>query len=78
MSMKCSLRGCPGEYEDRRIVQTRRHGNRIIVINDVPAQVCDFCGDVLLTVDTVRPTEAMERVTMSIELDDRRRREIAL
>ena len=61
MSMKCSLRGCPGEYEDRRIVQTRRHANRIIVIDDVPAEVCDFCGDVLLTVDTVRRIKQIVR-----------------
>ena len=59
--MKCSLRDCPGEYEERRIVQTERHGDRIIVINDVPAQVCDICGDVLLTVDTVRRIEEIVR-----------------
>ena len=59
--MKCSLRDCPGEYEERRIVQTERHGDRIIVINDVPAQVCDVCGDVLLTVDAVRRIEEIVR-----------------
>ena len=59
--MKCSLRDCPGDYEERRIVQTERHGDRIIVINDVPAQVCDICGDVLLTVDTVRRIEEIVR-----------------
>lgn len=59
--MKCTLRSCPGQYEERRIVQAHRHGDRITVINDVPAQVCDICGDVLLTVDTVRRIEDIVR-----------------
>jgi YgiT-type zinc finger domain-containing protein len=59
--MKCSLRDCPGEYEERRIVQAERHGDSIIVINDVPAEVCDICADVLLTIDTVRRIEEIVR-----------------
>ena len=59
--MKCSLRDCPGEYEERRIVQTELHGGKIVVINGVPAQVCSICGDVLLTVDTVRRIETIVR-----------------
>ena len=59
--MKCSFRGCPGDYEERRIVQTQRRGDSIIVINGVPAEVCDVCGDVLLTADTLRRLEAIVR-----------------
>jgi YgiT-type zinc finger domain-containing protein len=60
-NMKCSFRDCSGEYEDRRIVHTERHGDRIVVINDVPAQVCAVCGDVLFTADTVRRIEEIVR-----------------
>ena len=59
--MKCSITGCPGEYQERQILQTERHGGKIIVINDVPADVCDFCGDVLLSIDTVRRIEDIVR-----------------
>ena len=59
--MKCSFRDCSGEYEDRRIVHTERHCERIVVINDVPAEVCAVCGDVLSTSDTVRRIEAIVR-----------------
>ena len=52
--MKCSINGCPGEYEQREVVHTVRQGNRIIVIDHVPAEVCTICGDVLFTPETVR------------------------
>jgi YgiT-type zinc finger domain-containing protein len=57
--MKCSIVGCPGEYEERRIVQTVRRRGHVIVIDDVPAEVCSICGDVLLTPTTVRHIEAL-------------------
>jgi hypothetical protein len=31
--MRCSIEGCPGEYEQREVVHTVRQGNRIIVID---------------------------------------------
>lgn len=52
--MKCSIEGCPGEYDLRQIVHTVRHGEELVVIDHVPAEVCPFCGDVLLSPDTVR------------------------
>ncbi len=57
--MKCSIRSCPGEYEDKRIVQTERREGRIVVIDGVPAAVCSVCGDTLLRIDTVRRIEAI-------------------
>ncbi|HAO80497.1 MAG TPA: hypothetical protein DCQ92_16315 [Verrucomicrobia subdivision 3 bacterium] len=45
--MKCSIEGCPGEYEPRAITHTVRPGGRVVVIDHVPAEVCDVCGDVL-------------------------------
>ena len=57
--MKCTLEGCPGAYEERRIVHTVRHDDRIVVIDRVPAEVCDVCGDVLLAPETIRHIERM-------------------
>ena len=57
--MKCAVHGCPGEYEERRIVHTVRHRGQVIVIDRVPAEVCPTCGDVLLRPETVRKIEAL-------------------
>jgi YgiT-type zinc finger domain-containing protein len=61
--MKCSIDGCPGEYEQREIVHVERHGNDIMVIEHVPAEVCNVCGDVLFTPETVRQLERLQRTT---------------
>ena len=57
--MKCSIAGCPGGYEERRIVHTVRHRGQIVVIDGVPAEVCSVCGDVLLRLETVRHIEEL-------------------
>ncbi len=57
--MRCSIDGCPGEYEHREVVHTVRQGDRIIVIDHVPAEVCTICGDVLFTPETVRRIESL-------------------
>jgi YgiT-type zinc finger domain-containing protein len=59
--MKCSIEGCPGEYEEREIVHTVRYEGQVIVIDHVPAEVCSVCGDVLLRPGTVRRIEALLR-----------------
>ncbi len=59
--MKCTIEGCPGEYEIRKIVHTVRHRGKVIVIDHVPAEVCLVCGDVLLKPSTVRRIEALLR-----------------
>ena len=61
--MKCSIEGCPGEYEERRVVHTVRHHGQVIVIDHVPAEVCSVCGDVLLKPETVRHIETLLRTT---------------
>lgn len=58
-SMKCSIEGCPGEYEVRSIVHTVRYRGQVIVVDHVPAEVCSVCGDVLLAPETVRRIEAL-------------------
>jgi YgiT-type zinc finger domain-containing protein len=59
--VKCSVEGCPGEYEERLIVHTVRHQGQPVVIDHVPAEVCTVCGDVLLAPGTVRSIEALLR-----------------
>lgn len=55
--MRCSIAGCPGEYERREVVHTVRHHGGVIVIDHVPAEVCAVCGDVLFEPETVRQLE---------------------
>lgn len=59
--MRCSIKGCLGEYQDRKIVHTVRHDERVVVIDGVPAEVCSACGDVLLKPETVRRIEEILR-----------------
>ena len=56
---KCSIKGCPGEYVELRIFHTVRYHGEVVVIDNVPAEVCSACGDVLLKPDTVRHVEAL-------------------
>ena len=59
--MKCSIEGCPGEYEERKIVHTVRYRGHVVVIDHVPAEVCAVCGDVLLRPKTIRKIEMLLR-----------------
>lgn len=61
IEMKCSIEGCPGEYEERQVVHTVRHKGQVIVIDHVPAEECSVCGDVLLKPETVRHIEELLR-----------------
>ena len=57
--MMCNITGCPGQYEERKILHTARHKGQVMVIDHVPAEVCTVCGDVLLKPETVRRLERM-------------------
>jgi len=59
--MKCSILGCPGAYRPRLIVHTVKRGDEILVFENVPAEACDVCSDLLLAPDTVRHLEEMMR-----------------
>ncbi|HLL78678.1 MAG TPA: YgiT-type zinc finger protein [Ktedonobacteraceae bacterium] len=61
--MKCSIDGCPGEYEQREVVRAVRQGDRIIVVEHIPAEVCDICGDVLFSPETIERLEAIRQTT---------------
>jgi YgiT-type zinc finger domain-containing protein len=52
--MNCTINGCPGTYENKYIVHTVKSRGEVIVIDKVPAEVCDICGDVLLDSKTVK------------------------
>jgi len=60
-AMKCTIQGCPGEYEARFVVHTVRRRGEVIVIDHVPAEVCGVCGDVLFAPETVRRIETLLR-----------------
>jgi len=57
--MKCTIVGCPGTYETRDTVVVERVQGQLTVIEHVPVEVCDVCGDVLLRPETVRHLEAL-------------------
>lgn len=59
--MKCTILGCQGEYEDKKIVHTVHHAGRLVVIDNVPAEVCSVCGDILLRPETIRRIEEILR-----------------
>ena len=61
--MKCSIKGCPGIYEDRKILHTVRHRGQVLVIEGVPAEVCSLCGDILLTPETIRRIEQLMQLS---------------
>lgn len=62
--MTCTMTDCAGVYEAREVVHTGRQGDRIRVIDHVPAEVCTVCGDVLFAPQTVRRLEALRRTTV--------------
>ena len=57
--MKCSIKGCPGEYEKKQIVHTLKYQGQVRVIDHVPAEVCSVCEDVLLKPETIRHIEQL-------------------
>jgi YgiT-type zinc finger domain-containing protein len=61
INMKCSITGCPGDYEERKILHTVRDQGKVMVIDHVPAEVCPACGDVLLKPETVCRLEELTR-----------------
>ncbi len=55
--MKCSNNDCPGGYDRKFVTHTVRPGGELIIIDDVPALVCDTCGDVLFEPATIEQIE---------------------
>ncbi|GAC1389723.1 MAG: hypothetical protein NVS4B11_20650 [Ktedonobacteraceae bacterium] len=61
--MKCSIADCTGEYEHREVVRAIRQGDRILVVEHIPAEVCNLCGDVLFTPETIEQLEVLRQTT---------------
>ncbi|MDP2950271.1 MAG: type II toxin-antitoxin system MqsA family antitoxin [Chloroflexota bacterium] len=55
--MKCQL--CQGQYQERLVTRTYRRDGKIVVVDDVPAEVCNLCGDILLRPETVELIQDM-------------------
>jgi hypothetical protein len=56
---RCRLPDCPGHYEVVRDLHGVEVNSEPIVVAHVPMHVCDFCGDTLLTTETVRRLERL-------------------
>ncbi len=61
--MNCSITGCAGSYEHSEVVRAIRQGERIIVVEHIPAEVCDLCGDVLFTPETIERLEHLRHTS---------------
>lgn len=57
--MKCDL--CDGEYREKAVVRNCKWHGKTIVIEDVPALVCDRCGDTLIREATVAAIDELLR-----------------
>jgi YgiT-type zinc finger domain-containing protein len=68
-------RQCPeGTYEKGTVTETLERGDTVVVVKDVPALVCDVCGNSLLAEEEV---ERLQRIleqaeAQSVELQSRR------
>ena len=51
--MKCTVQGCPGEMEERRIVHTFVRGGNPFVVEDLLAWVCPVCGYTVLDLEVL-------------------------
>ncbi|HET6569210.1 MAG TPA: type II toxin-antitoxin system MqsA family antitoxin [Rhodothermales bacterium] len=64
-ALPCSIQGCEGCYERRFVLHTVRYKGQVIVFENVPADVCDTCGDILFDGPTVRRIEQLLEATGS-------------
>ena len=64
---KCTLCN-EGQYLNKHIVFSSRRGDQLVVIEGVPALVCDVCGDRIITEDTARE---IERIATGTPIDSK-------
>ena len=57
--MKCTIKGCTGEYEKQAVNQSLKRQGRLVVVDGIPAMVCDVCGDTIFSADTTTRIEAI-------------------
>ena len=51
---------CGGELEERTITHPQEYKGKIIILENVPAEVCHQCGEVLL------PPDVLERMQQAV------------
>jgi len=55
--MNCETKGCVGEYTRTVVSRAFEFQGRTVVVEGIPAQVCDLCGETVFeagTLDRVR------------------------
>ena len=55
--MRCPL--CKGEMLKGKTILPFGSGNNLLVVKDVPALVCEQCGESFVEIDNVRVVEAL-------------------
>jgi YgiT-type zinc finger domain-containing protein len=55
--MNSTITGCSGAYDVTTLTHTVRYKGDVVVIYHVPAEVCDICGDVFFSPETLRHIE---------------------
>lgn len=55
----CSISGCPGEYAIQKVPHMVKHDDHMVLIENVPAEVCSVCGDTLLDIGTIEAIEIL-------------------
>jgi YgiT-type zinc finger domain-containing protein len=53
----CSMKNCQGQYEKKYISRLLKYKGKSIVLENVPADVCSFCGDTLISLKTQEEIE---------------------
>ncbi len=61
--MKCLMKNCPGEMEERLIVHTFIRNHKPIVVEDLPARVCPVCGYTVLDMQVLDMLFALDPET---------------
>ena len=54
---KCPL--CGGELEEKTITHAQEYKGRIIILENVPAEVCRQCGEVLIRPDVLEKMQEL-------------------
>ncbi len=65
--MKCAFPGCPGEYEDKFITHKVEDSEGVSYIDNVPAKVCQLCGDTILATETLTMIEKILKGEVQIK-----------
>lgn len=62
--MKCFI--CKGEYQNKTSTFMVEIGKSIIIVRDVPSQVCAQCGEVSYSTDVAKRLEKIVESTKAI------------